>query len=159
MDRKTNLLRKEGAMLTSEYRYAERICPVCNTAFRRHGVAKTCHACSRSKERVLAKARKEANSFGFNWVAHRLVGVAIFNGFIPPASQFFCVDCGEKAREYDHRDYNKPLDVEPVCSSCNQKRSHGIPLIPAKLTTEVRQWSRERETSSADQFIRKTPAA
>lgn len=146
-------------MLISESMYMVRICPVCGMEFRRHGKAKTCHGCSRSKERVLAKARKEANSFGFNWVAHRLVGVAIFNGFIPPASQFFCVDCGAKAREYDHRDYNKPLDVEPVCSSCNQKRSHGIPLAPARLTPEVRQWPRERETCSADQLTNKASAA
>lgn len=33
-----------------------------------------------------------------------------------------CVDCGKPAAEYEHRDYSRPLDVEPVCNSCNAKR-------------------------------------
>lgn len=36
-----------------------------------------------------------------------------------------CVDCGNPARDYDHRDYAKPLDVDPVCRSCNSKRGTG----------------------------------
>lgn len=39
-----------------------------------------------------------------------------------------CVDCGARAIQYDHRDYNKPLDVEPVCQSCNIKRGPARPL-------------------------------
>ena len=37
-----------------------------------------------------------------------------------------CVDCGDSASVYDHRDYEKPLDVEPVCRSCNGKRGASI---------------------------------
>ena len=37
-----------------------------------------------------------------------------------------CVDCGARASCYDHRDYNKPLDVDPVCRSCNYKRGPAI---------------------------------
>jgi hypothetical protein len=33
-----------------------------------------------------------------------------------------CVDCGRVAKNYDHRYYSRPLDVVPVCVSCNQKR-------------------------------------
>ena len=33
-----------------------------------------------------------------------------------------CVDCGSSAHDYDHRDYSKPLDVQPVCRACNFKR-------------------------------------
>lgn len=43
-----------------------------------------------------------------------------------------CVDCGSPAKEYDHRDYNKPLVVEPVCKRCNQKRGRAIPWIGKK---------------------------
>lgn len=39
-----------------------------------------------------------------------------------------CIDCGKPATDYDHRDYNKPLDVEPTCRSCNIKRGPAIPL-------------------------------
>ncbi len=41
---------------------------------------------------------------------------------------FLCVDCQKnRANQYDHRDYSKPLMVEPVCNSCNGKRGSAIP--------------------------------
>lgn len=43
-------------------------------------------------------------------------GIQKLDGSVP------CVDCGKPARHYDHRDYTKPLDVAPVCRSCNFKR-------------------------------------
>lgn len=40
-----------------------------------------------------------------------------------------CVDCkNERAIHWDHRDYNFPHSVEPVCRSCNLKRGKAIPL-------------------------------
>lgn len=33
-----------------------------------------------------------------------------------------CSDCDAPAVVYDHRDYDKPLEVEPVCNRCNQRR-------------------------------------
>lgn len=40
-----------------------------------------------------------------------------------------CTDCNQyPANHYDHRDYNKPLSVDPVCSGCNTKRGPAIPL-------------------------------
>ncbi len=36
-----------------------------------------------------------------------------------------CVDCGGSASVWDHRDYRKPLDVSPVCDSCNHVRGQG----------------------------------
>lgn len=52
---------------------------------------------------------------------------AIRRGELPPAKECVCVDCGAQARHYDHRDYNKPLEVEPVCVRCNLLRGHAIP--------------------------------
>lgn len=52
---------------------------------------------------------------------------AISSGALPPAKECTCVDCGEPARHYDHRDYNKALEVQPVCVSCNLKRGPAIP--------------------------------
>lgn len=37
-----------------------------------------------------------------------------------------CVDCGEEAMVYDHREYARPLDVDPVCISCNKLRGPAI---------------------------------
>ncbi|MFA5633142.1 MAG: hypothetical protein WC997_16665 [Porticoccaceae bacterium] len=31
------------------------------------------------------------------------------------------------ATDYDHRDYRKPLSVEPVCRRCNLSRGYAIP--------------------------------
>lgn len=39
-----------------------------------------------------------------------------------------CCLCRYRATEYDHRDYNKPLEVSPVCKSCNQEIGKAIPL-------------------------------
>lgn len=38
-----------------------------------------------------------------------------------------CVDCGEPATIYNHRNYYEPLDVEPVCRRCNSKRGPAYP--------------------------------
>ena len=54
--------------------------------------------------------------------AGNAVAMAIRKGTLEPASKFRCVDCGDKASDYDHRDYRKPLEVVPVCRSCNLLR-------------------------------------
>lgn len=60
--------------------------------------------------------------------AHKAVALAVRKGLLPKAKTQQCVDCGRQAHGYDHRDYNKPLDVEPVCQSCNKLRGPAIPL-------------------------------
>jgi len=37
-----------------------------------------------------------------------------------------CTDCDSRATEYEHRDYNKPEDVEPICRRCNILRGPAI---------------------------------
>lgn len=51
---------------------------------------------------------------------------AIRRGDLKPVRECVCVDCGAPARHYDHRDYNKPAKVEPVCKSCNARRGPAI---------------------------------
>jgi hypothetical protein len=54
---------------------------------------------------------------------------ARMHGLIPPlAADAKCVDCGAGAQCYDHRDYHKPLQVEPVCRPCNVRRGVGAPF-------------------------------
>lgn len=66
-----------------------------------------------------------------------LVGRAIYEGRLPKASTLVCVDCGRQAYHYDHRDYNKPLDLAPVCGKCNQTRGPGIPLKSYKPSRDI----------------------
>lgn len=54
--------------------------------------------------------------------ASSIVAKAIRNGVLEPANKKTCVDCGKPASVHDHRDYLKPLDVDPVCKSCNSRR-------------------------------------
>lgn len=58
--------------------------------------------------------------------AHQAVSNAVRDGLLQPARELACVDCSGPASEYDHRDYAKPLSVEPVCRSCNQKRGPAL---------------------------------
>jgi hypothetical protein len=59
-----------------------------------------------------------------------MVQLAIRLGYIKPLSECICTDCGATATDYDHRDYNKPLDVDPVCRSCNFRRGPAIVFKP-----------------------------
>jgi len=58
-----------------------------------------------------------------------LVRKAVKNGTLVNLKETFvkCVDCGWRATVYEHRDYNKPLDVEPVCAGCNISRGTNSP--------------------------------
>lgn len=49
------------------------------------------------------------------------IGNAVRRGKMPRVSTLYCEDCGAQARLYHHEDYNKPLQVVPLCSPC-----HGI---------------------------------
>ena len=58
--------------------------------------------------------------------SHRIVTLAVKAGIIKRASDMTCADCGCSATEYDHRDYMKPLDVDPVCRKCNRNRGAAL---------------------------------
>lgn len=57
--------------------------------------------------------------------AKKEVYKAVRARIIVPASWCSCTDCDKIAEVYDHRDYSRPLEVEPVCKSCNYKRGPG----------------------------------
>lgn len=68
--------------------------------------------------------------------ASGLVQVEIKAGRLPHPSTLTCADCNGPASEYEHRDYNKPLSVEPICRSCNHRRGPAIPW-PGSLQRSV----------------------
>lgn len=65
--------------------------------------------------------------------AYQFTKAAIANGFLLPPPDCECADCGKKAECYDHRDYSKPIDVEPVCIACNKRRGAGF--MPPMVVT------------------------
>ena len=76
-----------------------------------------------SQERYGVMCRKcLADRFIHQRNALSAVRTAIKQGKIRPAHRFYCVDCGQPAKLYDHRDYSKPLEIEPVCRPCNTLR-------------------------------------
>ena len=60
----------------------------------------------------------------------RVVLKAIMDGKLAPPRTLACADCGKAAYGYDHRDYDRPLDVEPICRSCNHKRGPAKQFMP-----------------------------
>lgn len=105
-----------------------RLCALCGCDIaNRHGLAKWCLKCQSSSARYSSKQRRAVIPAG-QGRAHQIVYKAVLSGSIPPIETLKCVDCGVKAVHYDHRDYNKPLEVVPVCRSCNSKRGPAIAL-------------------------------
>lgn len=54
------------------------------------------------------------------------IGQATSQGRLLYAYQRTCVDCGADAQVYDHRDYSKPYEVDPVCQRCNLARGRAM---------------------------------
>jgi hypothetical protein len=64
--------------------------------------------------------------------AQAMVRAAVRFGYLMPSSRCTCTDCGAPAKCYDHRDYNKPLEVDPVCVGCNIRRGAAKPRVPVE---------------------------
>lgn len=95
-----------------------KLCSDCNLEIVGRDVrAKFCWTCmpSRPKKNGQAQAAYQVNK-------------AVKKGILPHVSTLICVDCGKPAQCYEHRDYNKPLEVVPTCKSCNTRRGSAIPL-------------------------------
>lgn len=89
-----------------------KLCVICGNPHNRHVYstrAAFCWDCNAHANKIAGKA-------------HCAVANAIKRGDLPSAKLCKCVDCGNPATMYEHRDYSKPLDVEPVCWRCNSRR-------------------------------------
>jgi hypothetical protein len=54
------------------------------------------------------------------YVARYILNNAISRRKFPSPRKLNCFVCGQKAREYHHFDYNKPMKVKPICSKCHK---------------------------------------
>lgn len=61
-------------------------------------------------------------------LAQREAKAIMLRANLPKADGQKCVDCGKRAFHYDHRHYSKPLDVVPVCRTCNMKRGPALDI-------------------------------
>ena len=86
----------------------------------RHHLATSCCECANKKK------LQQANDTGMA-AACAAVARAVKTGELKSPKECNCVDCGKAAMDYDHRDYAKPLDVVPVCRSCNKLRGPAKP--------------------------------
>ena len=82
-------------------------CVICGAAD--IGGRRICADCSKEREPLMRSAVAAVNR-------------AVRMGALPHVKGKLCVDCGAPAHDYDHRNYSRPLDVEPVCRSCNLRR-------------------------------------
>lgn len=82
-----------------------------------------CEQCGRARGLFL-------ELFSGRRAAQSATSIAIKAGRIAHPTSLRCTDCNEWAECYDHRDYGRPLDVQPVCRSCNVMRGHAKPLSP-----------------------------
>lgn len=96
-------------------------CIDCGKPTNRTKAAKRCHACAG----VVAQYQ--------NTGMYR-VKLLIQQGVIQKPNVHACVDCGAPATCYDHRDYSKPWQVEPVCARCNNVRGAAVTPPARKLT-------------------------
>ena len=57
--------------------------------------------------------------------ARRITNNAIKKGYLNNPTLLKCILCVNKAVEYHHSDYNKPLEVIPLCKKCHTQINNG----------------------------------
>lgn len=101
---------------------SERVCCYCGELTRRHYHARYCWACFYARQPFVV-------------TAVRAVLKAARCGQLQSVLGKLCADCLAPASAYDHRDYSRPLAIDPVCRSCNIRRG------PAKFPSGTRRQS------------------
>ena len=102
-------------------------CCVCGTVETASGAndRSCCVECKTAARYTSSSAARQVIQGRSN--AQAVVGRAIQDGTLEHPSKLRCADCSGPASQYEHRDYNDPLVVVPVCRSCNCRRGPGIP--------------------------------
>lgn len=100
----------------------------------REGTKRTCRHCKMMyarKYRADGRYRKKEHQHYLrtkDWPMTRAktaVFIEVRAGRMSDPKTLKCVDCGAMAEVYDHRDYTRSIDVEPVCRVHNKKRGPG----------------------------------
>lgn len=109
--RKGSQVRSREAHMSSDLH-----CMYCGFPTRENSVRKFCANCRKLISRMKVNA-------------YYRVRKAILNGSLKKPNLLGCVDCGKTAKYYEHRDYRKPLKVDPICHGCNLRRGPATHLL------------------------------
>lgn len=77
-----------------------------------------------SRSSLCAECRGRHNADALRAICE--VMKAVNRGELAPAQELMCTDCPKPASVHDHRDYLRPLSVEPVCRTCNMRRGRAF---------------------------------
>lgn len=102
-------------------------CPKCAAAYSAKLAARKATILANRKRKAAVRAKPTRTDAEIKWREYvtRITLTAVKLGFLPDPVDCACVDCGRNAECFDHRDYSKPLAVEPVCLACNSGRYRG----------------------------------
>ena len=94
-------------------------CQECGKDITKTHKQKYCQECGVTSHKKYGSGKQRASM--------SIVNIAVKSGILDKLDgSINCVDCGNPATEYEHRDYMKPLDVDPVCHKCNIKRGPAL---------------------------------
>lgn len=79
---------------------------------------------------------------------------AIKAGRLADPKTLMCVDCGSRACGYDHRNYNYPLRVAPVCKSCNWRRGPAMATWGKRSKHEIPTTIKVRDAQIIREFAK-----
>lgn len=149
-----------GKCLTQNAEHKSYLCMACHEeALAKYNVARANFAAKNLARKKLSADRnarrielgidgfrkRGAPELSLRNAAHAFTRAAVINGFLVDPKSCKCVDCGKQAECYDHRDYSKPMIVDPVCRPCNNSRGRGF--MPPIVTFERQSLPRRRDWS------------
>lgn len=84
------------------------------------GTKRECTICRRAI--ILRKAKQKEKVLNpYKYEAREAINYLIRKGKVPKAKELICHTCNDKALEYHHVDYTKPLIVVPLCKTCHSE--------------------------------------
>ena len=86
--------------------------------------------CAKCRSPYWDKARNSKEHSKMRIWALGIIQNAKYKGYIGKPKNQKCVDCGKKATDWEHRNYSRPLIVEPICRSCNLRRGSSLNFNP-----------------------------
>lgn len=85
--------------------------------------------CAKCRSPYWNKAKTDGEYYNMQTFALRIVSISRKEGLLADPKTLKCMDCGKNAKYWEHRNYARPLLVDPICQKCNIKRGKSINSI------------------------------